>query len=98
MVYWSHPGESIRSLPSNFALRLAIEIRVKDAHLGDAIYGQIVPPGRAPNGFRRRRVIGAEGLFPVIAHIRADPGDAVFLVAKHDSAADFCAFVVQRDL
>src|SRR4030095_2502183 len=77
---------------------LAIEIRVQDANFRDAIDWQVVSPGRAPNGFRRKRVVRAEGLFSVIAHIRVNPGNAVFLVNKHDLPAHLCTFLVNRNL
>jgi len=43
---------------------LAVEIRVENANLRDAIDRQIVPPCRAPNGFRRRRSVSAVGFLP----------------------------------
>src|SRR5256885_14670022 len=63
---------------ANSICRLAVEIGVEDADLRDAIHGQVITRGRAADGFRRRRIVDAVGLLPVVADVGVNPRHLVF--------------------
>src|SRR5215212_3405932 len=67
------------------------EVWVQNADIGDQIDRQDVVRGRLADRFGTRPVVYAERLRPVVAHVRVEPCDALYIVLLDDTAARLCS-------
>src|SRR5262249_45609610 len=65
------------SLLIAFLLALGVAVRVEDANGRDRIDGKGVPRSALPNRLGTRRLVHAERLPAVLAHVRVEPCDLV---------------------
>src|SRR4051812_46003940 len=78
--------------------RLPVEVRVEHANLGDLVNRQFVARRGPADRLGARRVVDAERSRLVLAHVRADPGHALFGVALDDSEAELGSAVCHGDV
>src|SRR5262249_41003934 len=83
---------------SETARELAIEVRVEDANLGNAIHRQVVRFSGAANRFRRGCIVSTKSLGAVFAHIRVKPRYTVFIVNQGSLPAKLCTFFINGNL
>src|SRR5262245_25547202 len=63
-----------------------VEVRIEHADFRDLVDRQVAPLGRAPDGFRRWRIIDAECLFLVRRDIGMNPRHATLGIALDDTS------------
>src|SRR3954453_9005966 len=78
--------------------RLAVEVRVEHANLGDLVNRQFVARGGPADRLGAGRVVEAERAPLVLAHVRADPGHALLGVALDDGEAQLGSAVGHGDV
>src|SRR5262245_30410065 len=83
---------------SETARELAIELRVEDANLGNAIHRQVVRLSGAANRFRRGCIVSTKSLGAVFAHVRVKPRYTVFVVNQDSLPAKLCTFLIDGNV
>src|ERR1700722_10982599 len=76
---------------------LPVEVRIKDANLGDPRDRQFVTGRCAADGRRRGPVVDAERMLAIGCDVGMDPGNAVLGVLVDDLTAETRAVVILRD-